>query len=73
MSIHATLRGQLETLQKLYDSNEEGVRSLQSILSNDILPGLTDELGLSQVQREALENWLLDTREYLLYCIPNWY
>ena len=71
MSIHATLRGQLETLQKLYNSNEEGVRSLQSILYNDILPGLTDELGLSQAQREALEDWLRDTREYPLYCVAS--
>jgi len=61
MSIYATLRGQLETLQKLYDTNEEDVRTLQNVLSKDILPGLRDELGWSHAQGEELERWLRDT------------
>ncbi|TCD67867.1 hypothetical protein EIP91_011864 [Steccherinum ochraceum] len=68
MSIRATLSSQLETLQKLYDTNEASVHSLQDILSKDILPGLIDELGLNQAQQEALESWLRDTPSVFRIC-----
>ena len=65
MSVYASLKPQLEALQKLYTTNEEVVRTLQRVLSKDILPGLIDELGISHTQKEALESWLMDTREFL--------
>lgn len=64
MSIRATLSSQLEALQRLYDTNEASVHSLQGTLLKDILPGLIDELGLSQAQQKPLENWLRDTRKF---------
>lgn len=62
MSIHSTLQSHIEALHTLYERNFQVVRGLQRTLSDEILPGLKDELQLDPEKVAAARQWLGDTR-----------
>ena len=67
MSITLVLQEYVGNLQKLYEENLAAVKLLQQTLTDEILPGLIDELELSDEKQRGAESWLSDTRTYLYY------
>lgn len=67
MSITSVLQEYVGNLQKLYEENLAAVKLLQQTLTDEILPGLIDELELSDEKQRGAESWLSDTRTYSYY------
>lgn len=67
MSILSVLQDYVDTLQKIYEENLVAVKALQQTLTDEILPGLIDELELSDERQKEAEDWLSDTRTYSGY------
>ena len=67
MSITLVLQEYVGNLQKLYEENLAAVKLLQQTLTDEILPGLIDELELSDEKQRGAESWLSDTRTYSYY------
>lgn len=58
------LQANCERLLAQYNSNIQSVLALQTTLIRDILPSVTDELGLSPEATEWAKEWLEDTGAY---------
>ena len=67
MSITLVLQEYVGNPQKLYEENLAAVKLLQQTLTDEILPGLIDELELSDEKQRGAESWLSDTRTYSYY------
>ena len=67
VSITLVLQEYVGNLQKLYEENLAAVKLLQQTLTDEILPGLIDELELSDEKQRGAESWLSDTRTYSYY------
>lgn len=59
--IHAVLERNCTELLDQYQTNLELVLELQTVLIEDILPSLADELGLDSDATEWAKEWLNDT------------
>ncbi|KAK7692210.1 hypothetical protein QCA50_003834 [Cerrena zonata] len=62
MSISSVLQEYVENLQKVYEENLAAVKALQQTLTDEILPGLIDELELGDERLKEAEDWLSDTQ-----------
>lgn len=69
MSISSVLQEYVENLQKVYEENLAAVKALQQTLTDEILPGLIDELELGDERLKEAEDWLSDTRTYSCYVV----
>ncbi|KAK0455505.1 uncharacterized protein EV420DRAFT_1553992 [Desarmillaria tabescens] len=61
MDIHALLKTNCDKLLEQYHANLRDVRALQETLINDILPSVSDELRLGDLETSWAKEWLNDT------------
>jgi len=61
METRKRLQTNRDALLEQYHSNLEDIYTLQDTLIRDILPSVTDELGLSPEVQEWAKEWLSDT------------
>ncbi|KAK0455570.1 CRAL-TRIO domain-containing protein [Desarmillaria tabescens] len=61
MDIHALLKTNCDKLLEQYHANLRDVRALQETLINDILPSVSDELHLGDLETSWAKEWLNDT------------
>ena len=61
-SVSQAIRAHDAALNKLYFEHKETVEQLRHTLLTEILPNVVDELGLDNVARDWVEEWLQDDR-----------
>ncbi|KAK0213130.1 CRAL-TRIO domain-containing protein [Desarmillaria ectypa] len=61
MDIHTLLKANCDKLLEQYHANLRDVCALQETLINDILPSVSDELHLGDVETNWAKEWLSDT------------
>lgn len=61
MESYKRLETNKNALLDQYKENIDSVHELQHTLIQDILPSLSDELGLSQELQDFAKDWLADT------------